>query len=290
MNGITLFLGGDYQFTVGVEHDFFKIFLNQDGRRVVKEGWTFKLNSVIQEKLHLPCILGYRRAKYRAEDIATSDGYCREKLCLIKISSNLPHHSNKLTVIVENYDPEIIHDVKPRRILRDQKAQLIENLKGQSAYAVRNQLAEELLTEEHCNPGEIPTLNALRVLKSRSQTPANKQNAVISLYDLRNIHLNSIQRIELYPFAAQYSLPSQISWYKNEFRGKKRSTISLDASGFGLVSPTDLKKYIFLYVICAHGKHLVSSCIFYCYRIFYCYIRFQCSELSRDMNGKYTHE
>lgn len=220
----------------------------------MKTGWADKLDAVIQKKLHLPCITVGRRAKYRSKDIASSDGYCQEKKCSLKISSILPHSSNTLTVTLETYDPKVVHNVHPRRIPHEQKPKLLEKLKGQSAYSVRNQVADEILTEEHCDPNKIPTYNAYRVMKSKNQAPATEQNAVLSIYDLQKVHMNCIQRIDLHPFATHYSLPSQISWYKNEFRGKKRSTISIDATGPGLVSPTDFKKYIFLYAICAHGK------------------------------------
>lgn len=227
----------------------------------MKTGWADKLDTVIQKKLHLPCVTVGRRAKCRSKDVASSDGYCQEKLCNLKISSILPHSSNTLTVTLENYEPNIVHNVRPRRIPREEKPKLLETLKGQSAYSVRNQVANQILTEEHCDPNKIPTYNAYRVMKSKNQAPATKQNAVLSIYEIRKVHMNCIQRIELYPFATHYTLPSQVSWYKNEFSGKKRSTISIDATGLGLMLPTDFKKYIFLYVICAHGKCLLTKLI-----------------------------
>lgn len=250
-----LIIGGDYDFTIEVREDFYTIYRNAEGRKVIKEGWTCKLDDVIQKKMHLPCCFAFKRIKYRAEDICTSDGYCRQKNCSIKITSTLPHRSNKLTVCIENYQPKVVHEtIFTRKILSGEKEILLKKLEGKSAYALRSELADEVLTEEHCNPGRVPTLNALRVMKSRNQTFGNDQNAVLRLYELQNVHINCIQKIDLFPFAVHYSTPSQQSWYKNEFSGKKRSTISIDASGFGLTSPTGFKKYIFLYIICAHGK------------------------------------
>lgn len=252
----SFFIGGEYEFSCDVERNFYDIYKNEDGKNTIKEGWTSKLNMVIWNKLHLPCCLGFRRVKYRSTDIKTSDGYCRQKDCLIKITSILPHHSKKLTVTIENYKPNIFHEEKfKRRMLPCEQKALSEKLKGKSAYAVRSEIADEILTEEYCNSAAIPSLNALNVLKSRHQSTSAEKNAVLSMYGLRDIHVDCIQQIDLYPFATHYSTPSQISWYKNEFRNKRRSTISFDASGVGVVSPTDLKKNIYLYVICGQGKH-----------------------------------
>lgn len=245
--------GGNYEFTCEVERNFYNIYKNAEGRKIVGEGWTSKLYLIIWKKLHLPCCLAFRRVKYRAEDIHTSGGYCRQKNCSIKVSSTLSHHSNKLTVTIEGYQPNIFHEIIKRRNLPGDKQELLEKLKGKSAYAVQSELAKELLIEEHGSSAQVPTLNAMRVIKCKSHCPNEKQNAVNALYELRNVHLNSIQRIELYPFATHYSTPSQKSWYRNEFR-KNRSTISIDASGVGIESPTDYKKYTLLYVGTAHGE------------------------------------
>lgn len=214
------------------------------------------MRKAIRDKVDLPCTIAFRRAKYRSDEIRVSGGYCREKKCTIEVSSSLPHSSNQLSIVFENYNKEIIHDTKfQEQIAPELKEKIKRKLQGRTAFAVQTELADEIIKDENSHPGIVPTLNAISVIKCKSQTDSNKQNAVLSLYDLQSKHPNCIQRIDLYPFATQYSTPAQVSWYKNEFRGKKRSTISIDATGVGLVSPTDLKKYIFLYVICAHGKY-----------------------------------
>lgn len=250
---LNIIIGGNYEFSVAVREDFFTFYRNEEGRNIIKEGWTSKLSEVILRKIDLPCCLAFKRIKYRADDIYSSGGYCTQKNCTIRISSILPHHSNKLTVIIENYQPKIGHDaILRRKTLPQEKEVLLKKLEGKSAFTLRSELADENSTE--CDPRRLLTLNALHVMKSKNQKLGRNQNAVLSLYELRNTHINCIQKIDLYPFAVHYSTPSQKSWYKNEFSGKKRSTISIDASGVGLTSPTDMKKYIFLYVICAHGK------------------------------------
>lgn len=140
-------------------------------------------------------------------------------------------------------------------MLPNEKMELIEKLKQKTAYALRSEFADEALTEEHCIASHVPNLNTLRVIRSKSQCPENKENAVCSLYESQKIYVDCIQRIDFFPFATFYSTPSQRAWYKKEFERNKRSTISIDASGVGVQSPTDFKKYFFLYIIiCAQGK------------------------------------
>lgn len=226
---------------------------------MIKEGWTSKLNLEIWNKLHLSCCLAFRRVKYRKDYIETTDGYCRQSNCRIKITSRLPHYTNKLTVTIENYKPNIFHDESlKRRVLPTDKKILLDKLKGRSAYAVRSELADDALTEESCIAAHIPSLNALRVLKCKDQCPGDEQNAVLSLYELRAKHLNCIQRIDLHPFATQFSTPAQQSWYKKEFAKRDRSIISIDATGVGLDPPLKLKKCIYLYIICAQGMKTFS--------------------------------
>lgn len=221
------------------------------------------MRKVIRENVDLPCSIAFRRAKYLAEEICVSGGYCREKKCTIQVVSSLLHSSNQLAIDFENYNTEVIHNTRfQEKIAPEQKEVIKKKLQGRTAYAVRSELADEILTDGNSNrnPGRLPTLNAISVIKCKSQTISDRQHAILSLYDLRSKHLNCIQRIDFCPFATQYSTPAQVSWYKNEFRGKKRSTVSIDATGVGLLSPTDLKTCIYLYVICAHGKYPLSGC------------------------------
>lgn len=272
---LSFLTGGDYSFVITVKPNFFEVYRTNEGECAIKEGWTYKLRKAISDNINLPCSIAFRRAKYRAEEIRVSGGYCRQTKCSLQVTCFLPHSSNQLTIEFENYNMDIIHDTRHQeRIEPERKKEITRKLQGRSAYAVRSELADEIITNENDNAGRVPSLNALRLVKFKSQTNADEQNAVLSLNDLRLKHLNCIQRIDLYPFATQYSTPAQVSWYKNEFKGKKRSTVSVDATGVGLISPTNLKTYILLYAICAHGKYAPSG---YSHRIsllIFIFIRF----------------
>lgn len=250
------FAGGDYTFETTVKATDFVIYKDSSNKYAVKEGWSWKLRKFISKQLNIPCTLSFRRTKYRASDILFTGGKCREKLCPLEVTASLPHSTNKLTVTLEKYDVNIEHDtVFLEKISPEDKGDILEKLKGKSAYAIHNELAADILEDENSNPGSVPTKNALRVMHCKEQISGRNQNAVVSMNNLRFKHFDCIQRIDFYPFATQYSTPAQRAFYQNEFKGNKRSVISIDATGLSLTSPTDLKRYIFLYVICAHGTY-----------------------------------
>lgn len=139
-------------------------------------------------------------------------------------------------------------------MLPSEKLKMAGKLQQKTAYALQSEIANEILTDEHCVAAHLPSLNALRLINSRRQCPENEPNAVVSLYELRKIHIDCIQKIDYFPFGVSYSTPSQRAWYKKEFGYKKRSTISVDASGVGIRSPTEFRKCIYLYIITAQGK------------------------------------
>lgn len=139
-------------------------------------------------------------------------------------------------------------------MLSNEKSKMAAKLQQKTAYALQSEIADEILTDENCVAAHLPSLNALRLINSRSQCSGNEPNAVVSLYESRKIHIDCIQKIDYFPFGVSYSTPSQRAWYKKEFEYNKRSTISIDASGVGVRSPTDFKKCIYLYIIIAQGK------------------------------------
>lgn len=254
-------IGGDYEFPCKVARDFYEVFKDESGRTNVKTGWSTKNNLVIWEKLHLPCCLRFKRIKYRSEDICVSGGGCRAPNCTISISTTLPHHSDTLKVCITGYNPKVFHDEKMKRKLPPKEREVLAGkLKHQTAYALRSELADEAMTEEDFLPPHIPTMNALNKIKADNQCPEEK-NAVVALYEARNVFVDCIQAIHLYPFAVYYSTPAQTAWYKKEF-DRKRSIVSVDASGVGVKSPTDYPKCILLYIVCAKGTHFVLHTLY----------------------------
>lgn len=252
-------IGGEFEFTCKVPHDYCTVFLNQDGIPNIKPGWSSKTNEVIWNKLQWSCCLAFRRIKYRTEDIAVTGGYCRQKNCLVSITTALPHHSSLLTVSVKNYNPKIWHDADmKRRILPNERVVLEKELKQKSAYALRSEIAESTLKGDKLIAAHVPNLNQLRVIACKSECAANGENAIVSLYELRKIHVNCIQKIDYFPFTVYYATPGQSAYYKKETEYHRDAIISVDASGVNLKSPTDHNAYIFLYVVCVQGKCVFS--------------------------------
>lgn len=222
---------------------------------MIKEGWSTKTNMVIWEKLRLPCCLGFRRIKYRENDIAVTGGYCRT--CTTSIAANLSHHSNILRISITNFNPRMWHDMKlKRRVLPCEREDLEKKLDQKTAYIVRSELADAASQDGKIIAPHIPNLNTLTKIRSRNQCPKTKSNAIISLYDMRKEHVNCIHRIDYFPFTVYYSSPAQKAYYKKEAEYHRDAIISVDASGVGLRSPTDNDAYILLYVICVQGMKL----------------------------------
>lgn len=219
----------------------------------VKTGWTANLNKFIWEKVQLPCCFSFVRSRYRSADIV-ADGHCVNPKCKVKISTNLAHGSNQLRLVIGGYKPGTLHDpTKKRRTLPDDKKKIVEKLKSKSAYAVHSELADQAMTANGPEASHVPSKQALRTMRSRDQCKSSG-NAILALYELKKLFVNCIQCIAMDPFYVFFSSVAQRLWYKLEAEyNKKRTVISIDATGIGLRPPMDNKKYIFLYVICAHG-------------------------------------
>lgn len=249
------FAGGDLTFTIEVPNDLYEVYTNQDSKQSIKTGWSAKINLIIWDRLNLPCCFSFKRARYRQQDIISS-GICKQKKCRATLETTLPHCTNNLNVTIQEYKPRIKHDSKiKRRVLPEIKSELVDKLQQKSAYALRSELADRTMKESCSEPAHLPSLNALRIIKSRSQCPIEQQNPVIALHELKSIFINCIQDIGYDPFFVFYATDTQKAWYKEE-TSNKRAVVSIDASGIGVQSPTDNKKYILLYVICAHGNNI----------------------------------
>lgn len=248
---------GTFQLTISVEDDFFQVKKKLHGnrvRRAVVGDWTGKLFKLCYDRLHLPCVWSFDRAIVRSKDIGTQ-GKCADKQCKATITTSLPHRTNNLQVLVKNYNRSVAHDQKLKRRMRLEEKERLQNmLRGKSAFAVKNDLSA--LTQDKNLPerADIPTMNALRLIKSRDQCPDN-ENVFDSLDNMRGVHVDCIHKIGYDPFWVIYETPTQTEYYAKE-HSRKRSIISLDATGVGVKSPTSNPKCIYLYVIVVHGNSL----------------------------------
>lgn len=134
---------------------------------------------------------------------------------------------------------------------------LAKQLKQKSAYALHSEMADGCMDLGDPEPAHLATLNAMRIAKCRSQSEDSSKHAVLALYDMKQRKPSCIQNIGLNPFHVYYSTDAQRAWYKHE-TSRKRTVVSIDATGLGLLPPLHDKTYIFLYVICAHGMFQIN--------------------------------
>lgn len=140
-----------------------------------------------------------------------------------------------------NYESSVFHDPKKKRRLQpEQKEELKKQLRGKSAFALRNELAGAMQNENSPERADLPNLNTLHLIKSRDQCSEGR-NAFEALDELKNVHVNSIHKIGYDPFFVIYETPTQTEYYAKE-RLKRRTIISVDASGPGVKSPTSNPK------------------------------------------------
>lgn len=95
-------------------------------------------------------------------------------------------------------------------------ADLEKELKQKSAYALKSEIAEATLKGDKLIAPHVPNLNQLRVIACKSECAPNGENAIVSLYELRKIHVNRIQKIDYFPFTVYYATPAQSAYYKKE--------------------------------------------------------------------------
>lgn len=199
---------GSLRKTLNVANDFFEVSVKQYGdrkRKVVLPGWSSKLFTLCYENFHLPCVWSFSRASWRKKDIICKSK-CSQKGCEACIEATLPHRSINLHIKIEKYESEIPHDPKKkRRLLPNETKELAEILRGRSAFELNNEMAASMQDENFPERADLPSLNAYRVIKYRSQYPEEK-DAFKALDSLKEIHVNCIHKIGYDPFYVIYEL------------------------------------------------------------------------------------
>lgn len=146
----------------------------------------------------------------------------------------------------------------------EKRMEVIELLKSDTAFAVRSQIADALMEENDVVPGHLASMNAYRKIRSESQrNELLDDHPVISIQMMKknSKFAADIGRVGLDPFYVFHSTRLQAKWYFAEFR-RKRSIVSIDATGLELSSPnTAEKRHVFLYSVVAHGTKYVFFCL-----------------------------
>lgn len=118
-------------------------------------------------------------------------------------------------------------------------------------------MARTMQDEKLPERADIPTINAMNLIKSRDQCFTGL-NVFEALDGLKNIHLNCIHKIGYDPFFVIYETPAQSEYYAKD-KVKGRSIISVDATGPGIKSPTSNTQHIGLYIVSVHGNYRIHK-------------------------------
>lgn len=196
-------------------------------RRVLKRGWTNNLSAVVWNEFKLPCCLRWKVANVRRDDV-----YCAGSCVQCQLVITCIAEKKKLNFTIQNYEAGVEHDSKYRRKMNQvDKEKYQAMLKGRSAFDVRNQLADELMDAGDPLCPLIPSDNALRIVKH--EIDCSQESTIDALLTLKKQFPNEIGSIVLDPFHVFYSTDLQKAYLKKECHGRKRITLSIDATGIG---------------------------------------------------------
>lgn len=256
------------QLNVRLKKTFFEILCYKDDRnkaaKKVKEGWSTKLSKLIWNQFRIKCVWRFVRARPRATDILIN-GTCKDCAAEIKVVYKMANRT--LSGNITGYNSTVKH-VSKRRLLPAETKRIAEMLKGSSTFEVRAKLADETMNDDDPEPPHLVRPNAIRKIKCK-QSKSLHTDPVRALLIMKEKHFrNEITAIGLSPFYVFYAKNSQKKWHNSEFK-RKRCVISIDATGLGLRKLGQAsEKYMFLYVICSHGKYqLVKSQLLFRYCI-----------------------
>lgn len=242
------------QLKIKVKNAIFEILEYRDNRNKIakslKEGWSSELSKLLWANFHLKCVWSFKRARPRKEDIFFK-GDCKDCSASFEATFNL--EKKTLCVNVNGYKSTVKHTSK-RRLLPSETKDIAEMLKGSSTFEVRAQLADKLMNENDPEPPHLVRSNAIKKIKYK-QTKSVHKDPVQALQIMKEKNFREeVNHIGLSPFYAFYGKKLQRMWHNSEFM-RKKCIISIDATGLGLKKLGQVdEKYMFLYVICSHGK------------------------------------
>lgn len=250
--------GQTIKFDLHMDRAVFEIIRRKDTRgklaKYVKLGWSDHLTDAIWDSRRLPCSWSFKHATPKGENVKIN-GHCVD--CKAEFAAAFRTEEQKLVVKIEGFK-NIEHKSK-RRTTHQRKVEIAHMLKGSSAFKVRSELADKLMTASDIEPAHLPSQNALRKIKSKQEKSLDKDPRKALQIMKRNDYREQIHHIGFDPFFVFYWTKLQKEWFRAEFK-HKRCSISIDATGMGFKKIDTVEpKYTFLYVICAKGKHFNLS-------------------------------
>lgn len=244
------FIEGDkFEFKVDISKEtIFEVHRVLSGmkyRKKVKKGnWPTLLNEKIWEKFQSNCSWSFKRADVVSDEV-TVVGNCSFKACNARIRVQTSDKLSMLQINIDNFDGNILHKDNKRRLTGKSKNEIDKMLEDSSAFKVHKKLVKNTMKPGDVEPAHLPTMNALRISKSRSQLKDRDKNPYQSLSSMSEYEFRrTIHYIGFNPFYVIYSTPLQRKWYRSQTKNS-RSIVSIDATG--------LQQTIFFYAIILNG-------------------------------------
>lgn len=199
-----------------------KVVSGEKSRSRVQSNWSSKLKNELWELCRKPCAWSFKRADVISGDIFVN-GQCKQDNCKAEITVKVLN-LHTMTVQIRHYDETVEHQKKCISKV-DKKSKIATALSKSTAFKVRSEAADKLMNVGDPEPPQLPSMNAMRLQKSRENNKdLPHQDPVWSLCLMkRGAYKNIIGDISIDPFSVDYSTTVQRQWYANEH--KKSRTI-----------------------------------------------------------------
>lgn len=232
--------GNAFEFVVDISQksifEVDRVLSGKKFRSKVKSGWSASLNEIVWEKFKSGCSWAFKRADVVAKEVIVT-GACSFKLCNANIQVQTSNNLHNMTIKINNFDGNIVHDGNKRRVTGAQKVEFDKMLKNASASKVHSKLVKKNMTAGDVEPAHIPTKNSLRIRKHRNQMKGLDKDPYYSLSSMAEYEFKgTIHFIGFKPFSVIYSTPLQRKWYKTQATDNRR-VLSIDATGLNVIPP-----------------------------------------------------
>lgn len=151
--------GNEFEFVVDIsQKSIFEVDRVLSGKKFrykVKSGWSSSLNEMVWEKFKSSCSWAFKRADVVSKEVIVT-GACSFKLCNAKINVQTSNNLHNMTIKINNFDGNIVHDGNKRRVTGVQRVEIDKMLENTSAAKVQNKLVKEIMTAGDVEPSHIP--------------------------------------------------------------------------------------------------------------------------------------
>ncbi len=232
--------------------------------------WTDLFYTKFFEATRLPCTLIFNKNKITEFGLYYLKFYAKCSTChssLTGILNEMPNWENSDCVSVEcSYDGKFknCHSTRKRPVRGIRRKVYADKLldKKMAASFLRKETAKDLMKFGETEPSHLPTLNALRLIKSRERRKSFiHENPIISLSLLKQIspYKDIVRDIGLDKFFVHYWSKTELNCYRMFTRQNRIPTVSIDATG-SVVKKVKLlsgkeSQMIFLYEVVVKDKH-----------------------------------